>query len=230
MEDRVVGSRNNRSNLDSPTSVARACLLGDLRRWFVGELADARLPDPELVLVQHVFDNIDAFVRWPARAVLLWDGRCRAEKYHSYPEAIRQEAKNQRIRLDGRVNGPAIASYRLAGGERPNRIRSNNEWSVHHVYSGKFPYVGRSSTLHAARDGRHCTQSAGLVAVHPVADQMSDEYPYFAWFLRAQAFRRFGYDPDLVLDAAPHDEYGFVPGYACAVIESVHKEVPSTAA
>lgn len=61
---------------------------------------------------------------------------------------------------------------------------------------GKFPYVDRDSTLHAVKDGAHFTQSAGLVATHPIVDQMCDEYPFFSWYLRAIAFKKFGYDPD----------------------------------
>jgi hypothetical protein len=40
------------------------------------------------------------------------------------------------------------------------------------------------------------THSAGLVAVHPLADALADEVPYFAWLLRSEAFRRFRFDPD----------------------------------
>ncbi len=40
------------------------------------------------------------------------------------------------------------------------------------------------------------TQSAGLVAIHPIADAMADEFACFAWLLRAKAFEKFHYDPD----------------------------------
>ena len=59
--------------------------------------------------------------------------------------------------------------------------------------TGKFPHAGRHVTLHAAHDGRHRTQSAGLVAVNPI-----------------------GYDPDGVFTEDPHDQYGFV-GAKCTV-------------
>ena len=55
------------------------------------------------------------------------------------------------------------------------------------------------------------------MAIHPIADQMCDEFPCFAWLLRALAFNKFGYDPDQVLSNDPHDEYGFV-GKSCFVI------------
>jgi hypothetical protein len=97
-----------------------------------------------------------------------------------------------------RSNGPAICAYKLAGGERPPRIVASRQWSVHHIYDGKFPAPGSITTAHAVKDGRYFTESAGLVAAHPVADALADEVPYFAWLLRAEAFRRFRFDPDQV--------------------------------
>ena len=66
----------------------------------------------------------------------------------------------------------------------------------------------RRTSLHAVKNGRHFTQSAGLVVVHPIAEAPRDEYFYFAWLLRYEAFLRFGYDPDAVLSEKT-DEYGF---------------------
>ena len=51
-------------------------------------------------------------------------------------------------------------------------------------------------------------QSAGLVAIHPVAEALKDEYSYFAWLLRHEAFLRFNYDPDSVFSKKTN-EYGF---------------------
>jgi hypothetical protein len=50
--------------------------------------------------------------------------------------------------------------------------------------------------MRAAMDPRHFTQSAGLVAIHPIADALADEFGVFAWRLRAEAFLRFGHDPE----------------------------------
>jgi len=86
----------------------------------------------------------------------------------------------------------------FAGGVRPERFGSTNATTMHHVYSGKFPYIGKVKTLHAVKFHKHFTQSAGVVASHPVADALGDEYPFFAWLLRYEAFKRFGYDPDRV--------------------------------
>lgn len=119
--------------------------------------------------------------------------------------------------LDTRMNGPAISAFLLAGGERPGRFGSSNAWSIHHLYSGKFPHPGKESALHAIKSGLHFTQSAGLIATHPIADALSDEFPFFSWRLRAEAFNRFGYDPDQVF-SEDHDSLGFGGGSTSTVI------------
>ena len=161
--------------------------------------------------------NLDEFVKWPARAILLWAGCHRVpepgmrQKYFKYPVAVKSIAKVATIRLDTRANGPAIAAFLIAGGSRPARFGSSNAWSVHHLYSGKFPYPQRQATTHAARSPDHFTQSAGLIAAHPIADALADEYPFFSWFLRAHAFVRFRYDPDSVFSCV-QDPLGFAVG------------------
>jgi hypothetical protein len=144
--------------------------------------------------IATVCKSLDAFVRWPAKPLLLWDGCDRIapegqrQRIHSFPDAIRRAAKAVKAPLDTRSNGPAIVAFLVSGGIRPKRFGSQNSWSVHHIYSDKFLYIGKSSTLHAAKSCQHFTQSAGLVAVHPIADGMCDEYPFFAWLLRARSF------------------------------------------
>lgn len=68
----------------------------------------------------------------------------------------------------------------MPGGERPSRRDSNNEWTIHHIYDGKFPLAIAKPSLRAVNHGDHFTQSAGLVAIHPIADALADEYFYFA--------------------------------------------------
>jgi hypothetical protein len=58
------------------------------------------------------------------------------------------------------------------------------------------------------KNGKHFTQSAGLVAIHPIAEALKDEYFHFALLLRHEAFLRFNYDPDAVF-SQKIDEYGF---------------------
>lgn len=166
------------------------------------------LSPSERKIVGEVWRQKDAFIKWPAKALLLWQECVRPSGgFHKYPEEIKRNAKSKGVAVDTRTNGPAIVAFLLAGGERPTRSNGKG-WSVDHIYDGKFPWQGRAATLHAVKDGRHFTQSAGLIAVHPVAEALRDEYPYFAWLLRHEAFLRFSYDPDGVF-CQEADDYGF---------------------
>ena len=210
-------AKKARFNLESPNAIKSPCRLNNLSGWFATEIESVNDPVIRKVVLD-VATNLDGFVRWPPKALLLWPGCDRLTKYHKYPKVIRDVATVSRVKgLDSRVNGPAIAAFRIAGGLRPQRYGSTNSWSAHHVYSGKFPYIGRETTLHAAKSGLHFTQSAGLVAIHPIADQMCDEFPAFAWLLRALAFTKFCYDPDGVFSNGSPDQYGFV-GKPCILI------------
>ena len=161
----------------------------------------------EKKIINEVWEHRTEFIQWPTKARLLWDGRIRV-KYHKYPREIKQELKSKKIPIDSRSNGPAIMSFLLAGGHRPKRVSNpNQEWHIHHIYDGKFPWPTKKETLHAVEDGKHFTQSAGLVAVHPIAEALADEYFYFAWLLRHESFLRFNYDPDMVF-CKKIDEYG----------------------
>jgi hypothetical protein len=42
----------------------------------------------------------------------------------------------------------------------------------------------------------------------------------FAWLLRAEAFRKFGYDPDGVFSDAVVDEFGFIVGRKTEILHS----------
>ena len=154
------------------------------------------LSTSEKKIVNEVWEHKTEFIQWPVETRLLWP-RCVRVKYHSIPDEIKKEAKSKGIQIDSRSNGPAIMSFLLAGGKRP--IRSNNQgWHIDHIYDGKFPLTMDRETLHAVKDGKHFTQSAGLVAIHPVAEALKDEHFYFAWLLRHESFLRFNYDPDMV--------------------------------
>lgn len=212
-----------RFNLESPNRLSQKCNLADLTAWALKE-ASAVSDSAVRECVTTVCKSLDVFVRWPGKAVLLWDGCDRIappgerQRIHTFPEPIKRAAKLVKAPLDTRSNGPAIIAFLVAGGVRPIRYGSHNSWSVHHIYSGKFPYAGKSATLHAAKDGLHFTQSAGLIAVHPIADGMCDEYPFFSWLLRAEAFRRFGYDPDAVFADTATDRFGFAANHPTEII------------
>src|SRR5271154_2943574 len=116
-------------NLGSPNGIIRRANLDDLSGWFAEEVAQIG-NDAERCAVEHVAKNLDSFVRWAREALLLWPGNDRIpppgkkQKYHSYPDHICQMASVRTLALDSRPNGPAIASFRLAGGERPVRFGS----------------------------------------------------------------------------------------------------------
>ncbi len=208
-------TKKNNSNLSSRNNIRNPCDLANLDSWILAEVR--HLPDYVRDVISHVIVNLDSLVKFPKRAELLWRGCDRTEKYHKYPNELKVAAKSRNVDLnDGRANGPAIGAFLVAGGERPDRYGSHNQWTIHHIYSSKFPYPNKKSSLHAIKDGTHFTQSAGLVAAHPIADAMCDEFPEFAWFLRAHAFKRFGYDPDQVFSTLI-DEFGFSPGHSTTI-------------
>lgn len=164
------------------------------------------LSPPERKIINEVWEHRTEFIQWPTKARLLWPG-CVRVRYHTIPDEIKKEARSKAIQIDSRSNGPAIMSFLLASGKRPTR--SNNQgWHIDHIYNGKFPWTTGGKSLHAVKDGNHFTQSAGLVATHPIAEALADEYFYFAWLLRHESFLRFNYDPNMVF-CEKIDEYGF---------------------
>jgi hypothetical protein len=217
-------------NLQSPNTLLEPIDPADVADWFVQETLQIESEAVRHVL-HHVAGNLKEFVQWPTRAVLLWQGcdRIRPEgkkqRYHRYPADIVSLAKKRNITLDTRPNGPARAAYAFSGGVRPERFGSTNASTMHHIYSGKFPYIGRRTTIHAVKLPEHFTQSAGAIATHPVADALCDEYPFFAWLLRFEAFHRFGYDPDGVFSPI-QDKFGFAEGHDCEIIYCDSQIVP----
>lgn len=146
-----------------------------------------------------IYENPAMFVSWPKRQLLLLPGVTRETRYHQYPTTVKQQLRNAGIPIDGRSNGPAICSFLLAGGVRPMR-EIGQGWHIHHIYDGKFLHPKKTATTHAIRDGQYFTEAAGLVALHPIANALADEFSEFAWWLREGAFKRFGFDPDHVFE------------------------------
>ncbi len=160
--------------------------------------------NPEQLIIQTIKENPEDFIQWPKQPLLLLPDVVRI-KYHQYPDNIKQLLKKSGITPDSRSNGPAICSFLLAGGLRPVRCTGKG-WSIHHIYDGKFPFGGRTTSTHAVKNGKYFTESAGLVALHPIADAIADEYSNFAWYLREKAFKRFGFDPDNVFKQANNND------------------------
>lgn len=186
-----LGSKNNIKEPFDPKNIVS---------WFKNEVSDFEPHIQEVII--KIFLNLKFFCNFPEKALLLWADCDRnppskgKQKYHSFTNIIKEQAKQKGIRLDTRPNGPAIAAFEFSGGYRPQRHGSTNKWSIHHLYSGKFPYTGKTDTLHAAKECLHFTQAAGLVALHPLADALADESAAFTWFLRFKAHEKFGYNPD----------------------------------
>jgi hypothetical protein len=153
----------------------------------------------ERKIILEVWSNKDDYIKWAKEGILLIPGLVRPkDKAPPYSPELIRKFKEKGILVDTRTNGPAIMSYLLAGGERPNRRDINHGWTIHHIYDGKFALENGRSSVRAVTHGDHFTQSAGVVAIHPIADALADEYFYFAWMLRLESFKRFGYDPDNV--------------------------------
>lgn len=201
-------------NINSNNQIKNPIDITNIDRWFENEICD--LHSDIKHIVKYTYDHLDSFCSRPKVPILLWEGCNRkpnegeTQKYHPpYPKIIKDKAKDKEIKLgDRRSNGPAIVSFEFAGGERRPRYGSKNKWNIHHIYSGKFPYTGREKTTHAKVDGIHFTQSAGLIAVHPILDSICDEIPAFSWYMRFLSWEKFGYDPDKVF-SNDIDYYGF---------------------
>ncbi len=158
-------------NPASPKALESPVDFSDLDRWLTAEISV--LPPEERDVLNVVSRNLTYFARWPQEPHVFIEGVTRPSNraYHTYDSATKLRFKARtNVQLDTRPNGPAIAAFIFAGGERPQRTSSTNAWSIHHIYNGKFPYVGRHTTLHAIKDGSHFSNSAGLVAVHPILD------------------------------------------------------------
>lgn len=199
-------------NLGSINNIKAPLNRKNLLGWFKNEISDIEPHLQEITL--KIFQDLNYLCNFPDKALLLWASCDRKpsskgkQRYHLYPDIIKEQAKRKNIKLDGRGNGPAIAAFEFAGGQRPERYGSNNKRTVHHLYSGKFPYMSKNITLHATKNNLHFTQAAGLVALHPITDALADESPAFTWFLRYKAYKKFGYDPDRVF-SEKIDKWGF---------------------
>jgi len=192
----------------------------DLDGWIRIQINDT-LKDPVNGVIRQVLDHLDEFVKFPKKSVLLWKGCDRvgsATKKHEYPKDLKEALDKRGVVRDVRSNGPAITSFLFAGGERPARNQPGRGWNIHHLYDGKITYCGRQTSLHSVKEGNHFTQSAGLVAVHPVADALCDDVPAFSWYLRGLSLQMFGYDPDGVFPGGRIDDYGFLQSHKTTVV------------
>lgn len=184
--------------------------LNNLDQWYLNECEHIQ----ELFfakILKEVGLNLNTYIHFPKTAILLWEGciRCKSNEKHNFPIELKQKLRTKKIPVDSRGNEPAVNAYLYAERKRPNKLGNpKHGWSTHHLYNNKFPYPKQDSTIHAVKDSKHFNQNAGLVAVHPIADAIFEEFDIFAWYVRAQAYLKFGYDPDKVFNASSND-YGF---------------------
>lgn len=191
---------NTRENLNK---IFRAVIFHHKTRFSIPSLIQSNFKKPDEECINEIIDKIyfrqpDLFIKWPKNKVIFMPDAVR-QKFHAYSDEQLLTLKTAGISPDRRSNGPAIMAFLVAGGERP--IRDNGHgWSIHHVYDGKhpFPNYGDSTVCHAVKEPDHFTNTAGLVALHPVADGIASESSYFAWLLRLEAYKRFLYDPSKV--------------------------------
>ncbi|HMJ88301.1 MAG TPA: hypothetical protein VK530_00710 [Candidatus Acidoferrum sp.] len=146
------------------------------------------------------------YFKWPKRSLLLQRGWTRhhdgsRSDCYSYDSELKTRLTAKRLEPDGRNNGPAILAFLMAEGTRPRC--NGGGWPIHHVYDGSAEHpVSRKKILHSVQNGDFFTQSAGLVAAHPVAHCIAHQSPLLGWLLRWEAYKRFTFDPDRVFDTA----------------------------
>jgi hypothetical protein len=152
-----------------------------------------------------IWNQRETYIRWPSFSRLLWPGLTRhkdgkSKTCYKYPQHLKQEIECAGYNVDSRNNGPAIHAFQLSGGDRSLRPYPENwGWTIHHIYDKTHQaprMVSARKVPHAISDGSLFTHSAGLVALHPLADYIAMREPLLAWLLRWEAYRRFeGFDP-----------------------------------
>ena len=104
----------------------------------------------------------------------------------------------------------AVAAFKYAGGNVPQAVPGADCWHLVHVYEALTRYAaGNQEEAHRA--AKHYTQSANLVALHPVVQHLMAQYPCIVNTLQHRIFDAFGYDPaNLFAPGRGHDNCGFV--------------------
>lgn len=144
-------------NFGSRDALCSPCNLADLKGWYESELRAIKQPAVRQIL-RILFRNLQEFVKYPERPLLLWRGCARTRSKVVYPAELKQLAKELKSPLDTRRNGPAILAFTAAGGIRPLRTGSKNAWHIHHLYSGKFSVL---------REDRDASRSKWRSSLYP---------------------------------------------------------------
>lgn len=166
--------------------------------------------------VSSLMLGISGVFEFPKRAVLLWAECQRQGAPYNFPVGLQAKWKRQGREvgiLDKRMNnGPPNSAFRLAGGKKPNG------WQLDHIYD--------EEPMWSARDERHFTQSAGLVAMPAHAHRRRHSDAELSWLVRGIAFLKFQYDPLGVFSKDAHDGFGFIESHPCSVFWPDSDQVP----
>jgi hypothetical protein len=185
------------------------------RRWV--ECQVSRDTPTSLPLQQLLFTLcIDLYltntlVRFAARSLLIWPRCTPGENLDGLPDDAKElsfysagagipEYAKKRLQQELTERGitslercpvdPDRFSFRFADGFiLPG-------WHFHHIYDGTSPLGRGKKTLSARHHGLHFTQTAGMVAIHPIVEALYDYFPCIKRTLRARSFKKFEYDPD----------------------------------
>ena len=127
-----------------------------------------------------------------------------------YDALVRQEDP-EALAPGARIGWPfAAAAFKYTGGNVPQAEAGADAWRLLHLYAGA-PAFDNGVEFDAMPNPKHYTQSAGLVAVHPVVHLLMAQHPCIVHTLRARAFTKFNYDPaNYFPHEAPPDDCGFV--------------------
>ena len=181
--------------------------------------------NPSRHVLQIVGEHLNDFVQFPKRALLLWQDCDRKkppgekQRYHQYPVMIRELAKRKAgsswIREQMVLQG---LHFSLPVGFVLRDMAARMIGLHITCTQANSRYLNRVATTHAVKFGCHFTQSAGVITAHPIADAMCDEFPFFAWLLRAESFRRSGYLSRWLVFSVSQGELGFATGFTSEVI------------
>ena len=127
------------------------------------------------------------------------------ERVAQYRALVRQEDPEERL-----PSAHVFAAFSYTRGHVPQVSVADDGWRVMHLYAGA-PAFDNGVAFDAMADPKHYTQSACLVAVHPVVQHLMAQYPCIVYALRARSFTQFQYDPaNYFAPQAQHDDCGFV--------------------
>ena len=126
-----------------------------------------------------------------------------------YQELVRQEDPEALNPDAGNFWAFAVAAFKYGGGNIPQTAAGAEKWELIHLYEilTRLSPDNRDDTPGAVN---HFTQSAALVAVHPVVYHLKREHPCIVTTLQARAFTKFRYDPKRCFAPnADHNNCGF---------------------